>query len=138
MLRILVVDDNVDAADTLALMLTLHGHEAHACHSGSAALARLDSGPAPDLMFIDLGMPGMDGFALCAAVRARCPAPLPWLVALSGWGDRAIRARTAAAGFRLHLTKPASSESLQALVAECAAERSRIAPATPVTPATPA
>ncbi|TFW25749.1 response regulator transcription factor, partial [Massilia arenosa] len=86
MLRILVVDDNVDAADTLALMLTLHGHEAHACHSGSAALARLDSGPAPDLMFIDLGMPGMDGFALCAAVRARCPAPLPWLVALSGWG----------------------------------------------------
>jgi PAS domain S-box-containing protein len=102
--RILVVDDNADAADTLALLLAAHGARARAVHDGPAALAALPAF-APDVVLLDLGMPEMDGFDVARAIRAG-GAALVRIVALTGWGQQADRERTRAAGFDHHMTKP--------------------------------
>jgi CheY-like chemotaxis protein len=108
--RILVVDDNFDAADTLALLLESHGARARAVYGGPAALASLSSF-APDIVLLDLGMPEMDGFDVARAMRAE-----GWrhtrIVALTGWGQQADRARTRDAGFDHHLTKPVDLQAL--------------------------
>jgi PAS domain S-box-containing protein len=118
-LRILVVDDNRDAAETLSALLALMGHEAPVANDGHAALRMLAS-LQPQVVFLDIGMPGMSGHEVAQAVR-RNPA---WdgvrLVALTGWGGSADRARTAAAGFDEHLTKPATLGAIEAVLARIA------------------
>jgi len=110
--RILVVDDNADSADTLALLLESHGARARAVYGGPAALASVPAF-APDIVLLDLGMPEMDGFDVARAMRAE-----GWrhmrIVALTGWGQQADRARTREAGFDHHLTKPVDLEALTA------------------------
>lgn len=108
--RILVVDDNADAADTLALLLASHGAQARATYGGAAALATLNAF-APGVVLLDLGMPEMDGFAVARAVRAAGHAQVR-IVALTGWGQQADRERTRAAGFDHHLTKPVDLQAL--------------------------
>jgi len=112
--RILVVDDNTDAADTLGLLLEALGAHARAVHDGPAALAAL-RGFAPHAVLLDLGMPGMDGFEVARAMRAQGGPDLR-IVALTGWGQQADRARTRAAGFDHHLTKPVDLAALGALL----------------------
>ena len=113
--RVLVVDDNADAADTLALLLDTHGARARAVYGGPAALAALP-GFAPSVVLLDLGMPEMDGFDVARAIRAEGHAHVR-IVALTGWGQQADRERTRAAGFDHHMTKPVDLGALAAWLA---------------------
>ena len=109
--RIVVVDDNVDAANSLAILLDANGHTVRTCYDGSSAFEAATE-LVPDVAFIDLNMPHPDGFELAKMIRQQ-----PWganvrLVALTGMGQPADLARTRAAGFDEHLTKPASADEL--------------------------
>lgn len=115
-LRILVVDDNRDAAQALALLLSLAGHEVHVEHGGEAALAAA-AALRPQAVFCDLGMPGMGGLELAAHLRQDARFAGTLLVALTGWGSEEDRKRSLAAGFDEHLTKPASADAVTALLA---------------------
>ncbi|MFD0667464.1 hybrid sensor histidine kinase/response regulator [Ramlibacter sp. MAHUQ-53] len=117
-LRILVVDDSEDAADSLALLLRLDGHAVVVARDGPQALAAV-AREAPDVVLLDIGLPGMDGYAVARALRtqqAHGKRP-PVLVALTGWGASEDRARAQASGFDHHLTKPADLEALRTLLA---------------------
>jgi CheY-like chemotaxis protein len=118
-LRFLVVDDNVDAANTLAQLLEALGQEAQVFHE---PLAALEAAPAfrPDVALLDIGLPVLDGYELAASLRARLGAHPCRLVALTGYGQDADRERSRAAGFHRHLVKPISTEQLAALGAELA------------------
>ena len=115
-LRILVVDDNGDAADTLAALLGAMGHTTAIANDGHAAL-RVLAGFAPAVVFLDLGMPGMSGYEVAAAIRKDPRNDGLRLVALTGWGGPADRERSARAGFDLHLTKPATLDTIEAALA---------------------
>jgi PAS domain S-box-containing protein len=114
--RVLVTDDNRDAADSLAVMLRLGGHEVHTAYDGHAAVeaaARL----RPDVAVLDIGMPGMTGYEVARRIRSE-----PWgravvLVALTGWGQEEDKRRATEAGFDRHLTKPVDPAALDGLLA---------------------
>ena len=113
---VLVVDDNHDSADSLALLLRSHGHEVHVAGDGLAAVEKAER-VRPDLVLLDLGMPRLNGYDAARAIRSQ-----PWgkamaLVAQTGWGQEEDRNRTAAAGFDLHLTKPIDLAALMGLIA---------------------
>ncbi|WP_426196360.1 PAS domain-containing protein [Massilia sp. DWR3-1-1] len=112
-LRVLVVDDNVDAADSLAALLTLMGHRPQVALGGAAGLALAHSS-VPDLVILDIGMPGMNGHEVARAIRASAALAHVTLVALTGWGALDDVALAASAGFDLHLTKPVSLAALTA------------------------
>ncbi len=109
-LRVLLVDDNEDAAVTSAALLEGIGHQVRVAHSAAEALA-LGRQYAHDVAILDIGLPDMDGYALAAALR-RDVAPMR-LIALTGYGQRSDRERAARAGFDVHLTKPASADDLR-------------------------
>ncbi|HEX5818273.1 MAG TPA: PAS domain S-box protein [Gemmatimonadales bacterium] len=104
--RILVVDDNVDAAMSLAILLELLGHEVDTVHDGHHALALLET-ETFDVVLLDIGMPTLSGYEVARRVRERLGSRAPKLVALTGWGQSDDRARSAEAGFDHHLLKPA-------------------------------
>lgn len=104
---ILVVDDNADAADMTAQMLQLYGLNVHVAYGGAEGLASART-KHPDLIFLDIGMPAMDGYQVAKAVRADKTLSDVTLIALTAWGDEASRIRARAAGFDGHLTKPAN------------------------------
>ena len=113
--RILVVDDNVDAADALAMLLRLSGHQAVTAFDGVEALGRAAEFQ-PDIVLLDIGMPRLDGYGTARAMRAE-----PWgrdltLVALTGWGQPKDRDRTVEAGFDAHLVKPVATEKLMEII----------------------
>jgi CheY-like chemotaxis protein len=114
--RVLVVDDNQDAADSLGALLQLLGAEVRVSLSGQAALDMLDEFH-PAAIFLDLGMPGMNGYETASRIRARPDGLGPKLIALTGWGQEADRRRTHAAGFNYHLVKPADIGALQTVLA---------------------
>ena len=114
--RVLVVDDNRDAADSTVILLKVLGWEAIGRYDGASALALL-SETSFDLALIDLGMPGMDGFQLARRIREKYGAT-PILVALTGWGQAADRAASRAAGFDAHLVKPVSEQTLRVSLLE--------------------
>jgi CheY-like chemotaxis protein/two-component sensor histidine kinase len=122
-LRILVVDDNVDGADAFGRLLALMGHETVTEYDGQSALRRAAE-LAPDIVFIDLGMPGMDGFEVCRRLREQSLTKQPRTVALTGWGRKEDIARTAEGGFDAHLVKPVDREVLKHLLADVARSRS--------------
>lgn len=103
--RILVVDDNVDAAEMLASLLRLQGHEVSIAHDARAALALLGEF-VPDIAFLDIGLPDIDGFALAGMMRTRLPGWRGKLIAVTGYGQEGDKDRAAEAGFDMHLTKP--------------------------------
>jgi len=111
--RILVVDDNQDAADTLAMLLEADGAQARAVYDGPAALAMLP-GLRSDVVLLDLGMPDMDGFEVARRIRADPALAGVRIVALTGWGQESDRERTRGAGFDFHLTKPVDLDMLHA------------------------
>jgi PAS domain S-box-containing protein len=110
---VLVVDDNRDAADSLAALLGALGAEARALYDGHAALVALERGPSPDVLILDIGMPGLDGYELARRVSARPRGERPMLVALTGFGADADRYRAREAGFDHHVLKPADLPALR-------------------------
>jgi PAS domain S-box-containing protein len=113
--RILVADDNRDAADSLAMVLRLGGHEVHAVHDGQEAVEAA-AWFRPDLALLDIGMPKLNGYEVARRIRAQ-----PWgrgvlLVALTGWGQEEDKRRAREAGFDQHLTKPAAPADLERLL----------------------
>ena len=114
--RVLVADDNYDAAEALATLLELRGHQVRIAHDGVEALAEAESF-RPNLVLLDLGMPKMDGYEAARQMRSKTWGHHTTLVALTGWGQREDRRRTADAGFDLHLVKPVTdADLLQALL----------------------
>jgi two-component system CheB/CheR fusion protein len=113
--RIVVVDDNVDAAESLALLLQHDGHEVQVAHDGHAALDAA-RGFRPDLVLLDIGLPGMDGYDVARRLRIDPEVPALTLVALTGFGQDEDRRRTSAAGFDHHLTKPVEYDALAELI----------------------
>ena len=109
--RVLVVDDNRDAADTLALVLEAFGYEVRTAYDAAAALAALRDF-APDAAVLDIGLPGMDGYALAGEVAKAPSGTRPRLVALTGYGTQQDRERALRAGFDEHLVKPVDPEHL--------------------------
>ena len=121
-LRILVVDDNRDAAESLELLLQYDGHETAVECDSTQALARALAF-RPDVVFLDLGMPGLHGFDLAKLLRARPEFSSTTLVALSGWGAAEDRERSQQAGIHHHLTKPFATAELKRLLADRSVRR---------------
>jgi CheY-like chemotaxis protein len=117
--RILIVEDNDDARETLRVMLELDGHEVLTTASGKEGLDRALS-DAPAVALIDLGLPDLDGFEVARRLRASPSGAAFHLVAISGYGQPADRERTREAGFDAHLVKPVEAATLRAVLAECA------------------
>jgi signal transduction histidine kinase len=114
-LRVLVVDDNADTADTLATLLELEGHQVKLAHDGPTALAAAATF-RPDAVVLDLGLPGMDGFEVARRLRDRTGGNGPVLVAVSGYCQDEDRKRARLAGFDHHLVKPAEIGTLASLL----------------------
>jgi CheY-like chemotaxis protein len=114
--RLLVVDDNHDAAISLATLLRLQGHNVQIAYDGPTAL-KVAVAIHPDLVFLDLGMPGMDGYEVARRVRQTPGLEHVVLAALTGWGQPEDRRRTADAGFDHHLVKPLDQEQVDNLLA---------------------
>ena len=113
--RVLVVDDTQDVADSLALLLEMLGAQVRIAYSGPQALAACAEFE-PELVFLDLSMPQMDGFETARHLRASPSGRATSLIALTGWGEKDTRRRAEEAGFDRHLTKPAAISELQALL----------------------
>ena len=109
--RILVVDDNEDAADVLASLLRNYGHDAQAVYDGAAALDAYETFH-PDVVLLDIGMPGMNGLELARRIRQRNRTPRPLIVAITGWNQATDKLRSHEAGFDVHLTKPVEESEL--------------------------
>ncbi|HEY8515081.1 MAG TPA: PAS domain S-box protein [Candidatus Binatia bacterium] len=121
--RVLLVEDNPDVAESMALLLELLGHQVRVVDDG---LAALDSARAwrPEVVLIDIGLPGIDGYEVARRMRADEGIPHALLVALTGYGRSEDKARALAAGFDHHLTKPVEFDALSALVSALPQRRS--------------
>jgi CheY-like chemotaxis protein len=112
----MVVDDNDDSAEAMAVLLRANGHLVETAHDGEMALTIAERF-LPEAMLLDLGMPKLNGFEVCRRVRSA-----PWgatvlLVAQTGWGQAHDRAKTSEAGFDAHLTKPVDPQAVQEMLA---------------------
>jgi CheY-like chemotaxis protein len=119
--RVLVVDDNVDAAVSLGMLLKLAGQEVRVAYDGPAALRQaIDF--RPQLVLLDIGMPGMDGYEVCRRLRRESGLEQTTLVALTGWGQDEDRRRSHEAGFDHHIVKPVEPSALHRLLDELPAD----------------
>jgi PAS domain S-box-containing protein len=109
--RIVVADDNVDAAESLAVLLRLHGHEVHVANDGAAALSLIEQ-VRPQIALLDVGMPKLTGHEVAARTRAAAWGSAITLIALTGWGQESDRNSALAAGFDSHFVKPVDSDEL--------------------------
>ena len=114
-LRVMIVEDNFDAAEALTMVLELIGHHATVVADGLAAIDAVRNG-AFDLALVDIGLPGIDGYEVARRIRLLPNAKTMTLVALTGYGQEADKQRAFAAGFDEHLTKPVKIERLQAVL----------------------
>jgi len=111
-IRALIVDDNADSADTMAMLLQLLGHEVQCIYDSRRVLENIDDF-VPDVVFLDIGMPGLSGYDVARLLRTRPDGDRMTLVALTGWGQPEDRRRTTDAGFDYHLVKPTDVETIQ-------------------------
>lgn len=118
--RILIVDDNADYAEVLGELVSQLGHEVHLRHDGVSAL-RLAETISPDLVFLDIGLPGLDGYEVAKRLRRSPATSEAHLVALTGYGQPADRERSAGAGFNAHVVKPIEVDALSRLIASATA-----------------
>lgn len=114
-LRVLVVDDNLDAAETLAMLLEMSGHEVKMANDGQEAI-EMASREVPEVVLLDIGMPGMNGYDVARALRERPETREVVLVAMTGWGQEEDMKRTKEAGFNHHLVKPVEPSVLTKLL----------------------
>ncbi len=112
--RVLVADDNVDAGESLAMLLRLDGHEVELATNGPQALEVFER-TQPDIAILDIGMPGLNGYEVAMRIRQKAQNRIT-LIAVTGWGQEADKARAAASGFDHHFTKPVEPAALSALV----------------------
>jgi len=127
--RILVVDDNVDLATSLTMMLQMLGHDVRTAHDGRAAIAAVPEFE-PDLIFLDIGMPRMNGYETCRHIRSGERGHEPVIVALSGWGQDHDKERSREAGMDLHLVKPFDPALLESMLSTLGARESAQAQST--------
>jgi CheY-like chemotaxis protein len=118
--RVLVVDDNPDAAEMLAVLLKLDGHEVRVAHDADSALT-VAGDFTPEIGLFDIGLPVTDGYELARRVRLDQRLLHMYLVAVTGWGRDEDRRRASEAGFDSHLTKPAEPDAVRALLAHACA-----------------
>jgi CheY-like chemotaxis protein len=118
--RVLVVDDNADSIEMMKTVLTMDGHEVRYAYDGATAI-QVALEYQPELMFLDLGLPDIDGYEVAARLRAQLPHTL--IVALSGWGQATDRQRTREAGFDRHLVKPLDFDCLPELLSAARQQR---------------
>ena len=114
--RLLVVDDNVDAAQTLGAILEIHGHEVRIAYSGNDGL-RIATEWQPDVGVLDIGIPDLNGYELCRGIRERSGDRQPMLIACTGWGQQEDVERAREAGFDHHLVKPVDPDAVLTLLA---------------------
>jgi signal transduction histidine kinase len=119
--RVLIAEDNTDAAEMMRVMLCFGGHEVKVATDGVQAVAIAEA-VKPDIAFIDLGMPRMDGYEAARRIR-RALGNRVMLVALTGWGQEEDKSRAREAGFDHHLTKPAEPEMIERMIGDCACRR---------------
>ena len=115
--RILVVDDNLDSAESLAMMLELLGHDVTAAHDGLEAV-EVAKTFAPELAFLDVGMPRMNGYDAARLIRQQPECSGVMLVALTGWGQEEDKQRSYEAGFDVHMVKPIDFDAVEKLISE--------------------
>jgi len=115
--RVLVVDDNIDAADSLRLVLDLQGHETEVAYDPASALVAVERF-VPDCVLLDIGLPDIDGYETARRIRALPGGDRMRLIAVTGWGQQEDKQRAHAAGFDAHLTKPVESSAVSALLAD--------------------
>jgi two-component system, OmpR family, response regulator len=115
--RVLLVDDSIDAAEAMSMLLETLGHEVRTMYDGPSALAMCDAF-APDVVILDIGLPGMNGFDVAKAMRARPGTEKALLIALTGYGDESDRRKAHDAGFDHHLVKPVSFTAIEAVIAD--------------------
>lgn len=113
--RVLIVDDNTDAAHSLSMLMEMGGHEVRLCYDGQTALAESETF-LPEIVLLDIGLPGLDGLEVARRLRAMNLLPRPLLVALTGYGQADDVRRSHEAGFDHHLVKPADPQELTALL----------------------
>jgi CheY-like chemotaxis protein len=116
-LRVLVVDDNLDAADGLAAALKLSGHDVRAAYDGPSALAIAEAF-RPQAVLLDLGLPGMDGYEVARRLRETPALKGTWIAAVTGWGQPEERQRSKEMGFDRHLVKPVAPSLVAQLLVE--------------------
>jgi CheY-like chemotaxis protein len=114
-LKVLVADDNRDAADSLAMLLEMNGHEVMVVHGGLDALA-VAAESRPDAVILDIGMPDVTGYEVARQMRAAEWGSGITLIAVTGWGQKDDKARATEAGFDHHLTKPVDLDRIEALL----------------------
>lgn len=112
---VLIVDDNVDSADSLSLLLQLKGYETYAAYSGADALAQV-AALKPRVVLLDIGLPGMDGYEIAQAITRRMGDCAPVLVAVTGYGRDEDLRRAKAAGFQDHLLKPVTLDRVEQIL----------------------
>jgi CheY-like chemotaxis protein/two-component sensor histidine kinase len=117
--RILVVDDNRDSAESLAMLLELHGHRAFRAHDGPEALDAATS-LRPDVVLLDIGLPTLNGYETARRIQERLGHAKPLLVALTGWGQEEDRRRSEEAGFHAHIVKPVDYRALEKILLDVA------------------
>ena len=115
--RIVVIDDNADAADLFSMLLTAYRYDVRTAYGGKDGLG-LVAAFRPAIVFSDIGMPGMSGYQVAQAIRAAALGFRPHMVATTGWGDADTVALASASGFDAHLKKPVDLDKVRAILSE--------------------
>lgn len=115
--RILVVDDNHDSALSLAMMLSIMGHETRTAHDGESAVATAESF-LPEVVLLDIGLPKLNGYEVAQRIREQAWGASMFLIAVTGWGQDEDRQRSSEVGLNVHMVKPVEPAVLERLLAE--------------------
>jgi CheY-like chemotaxis protein len=115
--RILVVDDNHDSALSLAMMLSIMGHETRTAHDGESAVATAESF-LPEVILLDIGLPKLNGYEVAQLIREHAWGASMFLIAVTGWGQEEDRQRSSEVGLNVHMVKPVEPAALEKLLSE--------------------
>jgi len=119
--KILVVDDNHDSALSLAMMLSIMGHETRTAHDGESAVTSAQSF-LPDVVLLDIGLPKLNGYEVAQRIRESSWGTSMFLIAVTGWGQDEDRQRSSEVGLNVHMVKPVEPSALEKLLAELSAK----------------
>lgn len=115
--RVLIIDDNTDAAELLVSILVVLGHDARMANDGATGI-EVAKNFKPEVIFLDIGMPNMNGYEAATELRKLTELQKTCIVALSGWNDASTKKRAFASGFDLHMTKPAPIQDIEEILQE--------------------
>lgn len=115
--RVLVVDDNHDSALSLAMVLSIMGHETRTAHDGESAVATAESF-LPEVVLLDIGLPKLNGYEVAQRIRGNAWGASMFLIAVTGWGQQEDRQRSSEVGMNVHMVKPVEPAALERLLSE--------------------